>query len=119
MGPTLKCQSGAWTYVPTECPISSRKFKRDIHYLSDDELRAIAAETLDTRLATYAYTSGDPSTHLGFIIEDAPGSAAVLRGERIDLYAYASMAVATLKVQQAEIQELRREVEALKRTCAP
>jgi hypothetical protein len=117
-GPNLRCTGGAWTYTPTGCPVSSKKFKRDIHYLGDDELRALAAQTLETRLTTYAYTSGDPSTHLGFIIEDQPESPAVLRGQdRVDLYGYTSMAVATLKVQEDEIQALRREVEALKKSC--
>ena len=76
----------------------------------------MATRTLATRLATYEYKSQDHSRHLGFIIEDDPSSPAVLRGQdRVDLYGYASMAVATLQVQEREIVQLRREVEDLRR----
>lgn len=110
----LVCHSGTWHTQQNGCPVSARRFKEGIHYLDDDELRALAGETLDTRLATYSYKIGDPGTRLGFIIDDRPGSPAVSAGkERVDLYAYTSMAVATLQVQSREIDELRREVRDL------
>ncbi len=117
------CQKGTWHTQMFGCPISTRRDKQQVQYLGDDELRAIAEETLGTRLATYAYTFGDqghPSRRLGFIIEDQPTSPAVAQGkDRVDLYGYASMAVATLQVQQRQIDGLREEVKALRRACAP
>jgi hypothetical protein len=89
------------------CPISSAKFKEGIHYLSDAELARLHDETLDMRLTTYLY-SGDGSKHLGFIVEDQPESMSVDRGhDRVDLYGYLSMVVATLKVQEEEIRALK------------
>jgi hypothetical protein len=112
----MRCQSGSWHESPQACPISTRTKKEAIRYLGDAEMQDLADRTLSTRLATYRYTSGDPSTHLGFIIEDDPESPAIT-GDRghVDLYAYTSMAVATLQMQSREIAELRREVDALKR----
>jgi hypothetical protein len=114
--PAVRCQNGSWHESPQSCPISTRTKKQDIHYLSTEDVDALAHRTLATRLATYEYISGDPSPHLGFIIEDDPDSPAVLRDKgHVDLYAYTSMAVATLQAQSREIAALRREVEALKR----
>jgi hypothetical protein len=93
--------------------------KKDVSYLSDAELQALADRTTSTRLATYTYKDGDPATHLGFIIDDDPTSPAVLQGRgRVDLYGYTSMAVATLQVQEKEIAELRQEIAALRGECA-
>jgi hypothetical protein len=70
------------------------------------------------KLATYEYR--DPALagkrHLGFIIEDVPGSPAVERdGTMVDLYGYASMLVAAMQEQSGEIARLRAEVRALQR----
>jgi hypothetical protein len=101
------------------CPVSTKRLKKDIQYVTPDERRAIAEETLRTRLATYQYTVGAPDSRLGFIIEDDPTSPAVIHDkDRVDLYGYTSMAVATLQVQNEEIAELRAEVEALRSEVA-
>ena len=105
---------------PTEpgCPISSAKFKDDIHYLRDGELERLHAETMSIRLATYQYKGqfADPNpTHLGFIIEDQPQSLSVDRGhDRVDMYGYLSMVVAAMQVQEKEIASLRKELDAAK-----
>jgi hypothetical protein len=106
------------------CPISSAKFKDGIEYLNEDELRALHDEMIATRLATYQYKSqfrdaGDVGvTHLGFIIEDQPQSLAVDRGhDRVDLYGYVSMVVATMQVQENEIRALKEEVKAARKAC--
>lgn len=110
------CTSGTWHTMHNGCPISARRAKEGIHYLGDDELRAIADEALATRLATYSYKFGDANPRLGFIIDDQPDSPAVVAGkERVDLYAYASMAIATVQVQDREIEELRAEMRDLRR----
>jgi hypothetical protein len=108
------------------CPKSSRDFKQDIHYLSEQDLERLHDETLRTKLATYKYKStiADPDpTHLGFIIEDQPQSLAIDRKHTgVDLYGYVSMAVATMQVQEREIAQLKKEVEVLRATskaCAP
>src|SRR5262249_38509007 len=56
------------------CPISSRRFKQDINYLSAADQERVAQELRNIRLATYQYKRGidDGRTHLGFIIEDDP-----------------------------------------------
>ena len=105
---------------PTQggCPISRRRYKRDIRYLRTDEVRRLHDELLRYRLATYRYASpgGDPARRLGFIIDDVPTSPAVdASGERVDVYAYASMAVAALQTQAREITRLRAELRALRR----
>jgi hypothetical protein len=103
------------------CPVSSRKFKDDIEYLAPAELERLHDETLRMRLATYNYKGqiADPNPkHLGFIVEDAPQSLAVDRGhDRVDMYGYFSMIVATAQVQEREIAELRRELDATRIAC--
>jgi hypothetical protein len=100
------------------CPISSAKFKSDIRYLEAPDLERLRDETLKFRLANYRYrpkfTTDPDAEHLGFIIEDNPRSPAVEVGrDRVDLYGYVSMVVATLQVQQREIQSLRQQLRTL------
>jgi len=97
------------------CPISSRAFKDGIEYVGGAGLQALHDETLQVRLATYNYKDayGDPNPkHLGFIIEDQlPQSPAVQWSrDRVDMYGYLSMVVATMQVQEKEIENLRREL---------
>jgi hypothetical protein len=107
------------------CPISTRKAKDDIRYVDAPELQRLHDEVIGTRLATYRYQGPfvdpkDPSAkHLGFIVEDQPQSLSVDRGhDRVDLYGYVSMAVATMQVQEKEIAELRKELSAVKASCS-
>jgi hypothetical protein len=121
-GSVLVCDDHDPKGGPGGCPISSAKFKDGIRYLNEAELRALHDETLATHLATYEYKArfGDPGvTHLGFIVEDQPQSLAVDRGhDRVDLYGYVSMVVATMQVQEKEIRALREEVRAAREGCA-
>jgi hypothetical protein len=104
------------------CPISTKKYKTGIDYVDDAELQQLHDEMLGVKLATYKYTGqvADPDpTHLGFIIEDNPQSLAVDRAHhRVDLYGYVSMVVATTQVQEKEIAELRKELEATRKAAA-
>ncbi len=105
----------------TMCPISQRKFKTDIHYLSGTERARLTEELMAFRLATYRYKAEQPSEreHLGFIIDDvAPSAAVMASGERVDMYGYQTMAVAALQMQAREIAELRSEIASLKRAEA-
>jgi hypothetical protein len=106
------------------CPISTRKAKDDIQYVEAPELQRLHDEMIATRLATYRYKGPfvdpkDPNTkHLGFIVEDQPQSLSVDRGhDRVDLYGYVSMAVATMQVQEKELATLRRELSQVKEAC--
>lgn len=59
----------------------------------------------------------DPNPrHLGFIVEDDPRSPAVEGSfDRVDMYGYVSMVVATMQVQEKEIAELRGELDESRR----
>jgi endosialidase-like protein len=113
----LVCATSDPTQGTGGCPISRARFKRDIEYLSEAEVERLYAELRRFRLATYRYRAAPPAdrARLGFIIEDVEPSAAVdADRDSVDLYGYASMAVAALQVQAKEIESLRTEVEALR-----
>jgi hypothetical protein len=115
----LTCQKGVWNVQSNPCPISSARFKHDIAYVDDAQAARLRDDLMHVRLATYRYTSGDDARHLGFIIEDMPeGSPAVLASrDRVDLYGYVSMTVASLQEQRKEIDALKAEVVRLEKTC--
>ena len=100
------------------CPISQRRYKQDISYLGDKDVARLRDKLLKLRLATYRYKTerdGGPD-HLGFIIDDVGRSPAVnADGTTVDLYGYASMAVAAIQAQAREIEALRSEVAVLRR----
>jgi hypothetical protein len=110
------------------CPISRARYKHDIRYLPEAELRRAHDDLMDVRLATWRYNHEDATAreHLGFIIDDNPASPSVARdGEHVDLYGYTSMAVAAAQVQdrrmqalEAELAALREEMRALRQTSA-
>lgn len=116
------CKQGAWYSANGgACPVSSRRAKKDILYVSDADRRRIAEDALRLKLATYEYR--DPALagtrHLGFIIEDVPGSPAVDRdGNMVDLYGYASMLVAAVQEQAREIAALKAELARIRHTSA-
>jgi hypothetical protein len=114
-----QCTNGAWQpwTPPNGCPRSSAQVKRDIHYLDAAERQALSERVLKTPLASYRYTEmGSTSPkRLGFIIEDNLGRYSVAPDERhVDLYGYVSELLATVQVQQAQLEALRLEVERLK-----
>lgn len=117
------CTGGVWVLSPgTECPISTRRLKRDIRYVDVTQRDALAAQAYATRLATYAYA--DPALgagrYLGFIIEDqADGSPAVADSRaQVDLYGYTSMVLAAVQAQEARIASQQRRIEALERALS-
>jgi hypothetical protein len=112
----LQCLNGVWSIANTSCPVSTARAKKEIAYVTTDEAQKMSEDLMRVRLATYRYKAGDPSTHLGFIIEDMPeGSPAVLSSrDRVDLYGYVSMTVATLQRQQARIDALEKELAEMK-----
>lgn len=115
-GAVLICADKDPKQQPGGCPISLREFKEDIRYLSDGELDRLHREVVDMRLARWRYIQGPPNARpqLGFIIDDNPQSDSVASsGERVDLYGFASMAVAALQVQQRQIEALTDQVQRL------
>jgi hypothetical protein len=97
------------------CPVSRASYKKDIHFLSSSELRTYRDQLLALPLARYRYRQSDSREHLGFLI-DGHESLACVEPERdqVDLYGYASMAVAALQVQARQIDDLAKEVAALR-----
>jgi hypothetical protein len=114
-GATEVCDNHDPTNTKFGCPISSREFKNEIEYVGDNGLQQLHDETLAIRLATYRYKSqyADPNPkHLGFIIEDHPPQSPAVdwSHDRVDMYGYLSMVVATMQVQEKEIQDLRAQL---------
>lgn len=119
-GMDRQCTGGVWVEQssPGGCPISRRRAKRDIAYLSPAELDRLAHDVSRLPLATFEYV--DPALagrrHLGFIIEDAPESFAVdPERSQVDLYGYTSLVLAAAQAQARRIDALEREVRALRR----
>jgi len=115
-----ECMGAVWVErsAPGGCPISRRRAKRDIEYLSPSELDRLARDVAHLPLATFEYV--DPALagrrRLGFILEDAPGSFAVdPERSQVDLYGYTSLVLAASQAQARRIEALEREVRALRR----
>jgi hypothetical protein len=101
---------------PGHCPVSRRKYKHDIHYLSPAELARYRDELMAMKLATWRYKQDPSKERLGFMIDDNEDLAAVdAKRDVVDLYGYTSMAVATIQLQAQQIKALEREVAALKK----
>ena len=67
------------------------------------------------KLATWRYKQDPARERLGFMIDDNEQSVAVdLDRDLVDLYGYASLAVATVQLQAQEIEALKREVAEIK-----
>lgn len=109
----LICATEDPTAQPGGCPVSRRKFKHDIHYLTDGERAQVAADVSQMKIATWSYnweTKGS-SPHLGFIIDDAPESYAVTAdGNHVDLYGYTSMTLAAVQAQQVQLQRQQQTI---------
>lgn len=111
------------------CPISLAVHKKQVAYLDEAAVRRAADAALDIRLATWRYTWEDDAgrPHLGFVIDDQPPGSPAVRpdGAHVDLYGTASLALAAVQAQRAELDALRAEVAALRAevaaagTCAP
>lgn len=109
-----ECACMRWT--------STIRAKQDVAYVDAAREAELRDELLAVRLATYRYLPGvtgevvgEEAQHLGFIVEDMPeGSPAVAASrDRVDPYGYVSMAVAALKVQARELEELRARLATL------
>jgi hypothetical protein len=99
-----------------DCPISRARFKTEIEYLQPADLERYAADLKSLRLATYRYReapTGAPP-RLGVILEDnEQGIWVDARHDRVDLYGYTSLAVATLQLQQRQLAVMQAEIDQL------
>jgi hypothetical protein len=99
------------------CPlvVSRAAYKRDIRYLSTAELQRYRDELLGMRLATWRYRQDPARPRLGIMIDDNERSIAVdAEHDVVDLYGYASLAVAAVQLQERKIARLERELAALR-----
>ena len=105
--------------ISCQGPVSRREFKTDIEYVSDEEQKELARETLQTNLAEYRYKTEPESSkrHLGFIIDDMPAGSPAVQGDgtHVDLYGYSTMLLATVKEQQKQIDTLQKQIDELKK----
>ena len=112
----LLCTDEDPTQQPGGCPVSRKKHKHDIRYLSPEDLAEAGSQALSVPLARWRYNWEDDTTppHLGFLIDDVPGSPAVRPdGEHVDLYGYTSLALAAIQSQQVQIAAQQVELVAL------
>ena len=118
-GATLICAASDPQSGIGGCPRSRARYKQDVHYLDAPALQQYHQQIVDMPLASYRYTRApEGPDQLGFIIDDIEPSAAA-SGDHVNMYGYLSMAVAAIKVQQAQIDALERELAELRsRTAA-
>jgi len=99
------------------CPVSRGRAKKDIRYLSAADLKTYRDQLLHLPLATYRYREEpeDSRLRLGFLIDGHESLICVDPArDQVDLYGYASMAVAALQAQNMEIEKLHEEVRELR-----
>ncbi len=97
------------------CPISRARYKQDIRYLGGTDLQKYHDELLQLRLAKYRYRAHPERERIGFLLDDNELSvAADPERDMVDLYGYTSLAVAALKVQAKEIDDLRTQLADIK-----
>ncbi len=114
-------QCGAICCQGNNCPISRRAFKREVHQLDTQEVQRVYAQLRDIKLTTYHYKDEPASNapRLGFIIDDTASPYPINPdGNSVNLYGYASMAVAAIQAQSQEIAALKSEVARLRRQVA-
>jgi hypothetical protein len=117
-GASLICTDTDPTAGPGRCPISRARYKQDIAYVTESDLRAYSDQILNMPLAAYHYRSApNASPQLGFIIEDIEPSVAV-SGDHVNMYGYLSMAVAAIQTQHKQIEQLEQQVRALRAQVA-
>ena len=119
----LTCTNEDPTQQTGGCPISLAEHKTEIRYLTPEQRESARTALLEMRLATWQYRGDldDGATHLGFLIDDVGAQSPAVRpdGGHVDLYGYTSLAVAAIQQQQAELEALRKEVQALREVCDP
>jgi hypothetical protein len=113
-------------YSSTDCdggggPRSLRRYKTGIEYVDASGIDQLRDAALRLRLARYRYLEDAPSLRrLGVILDDvAPGTPISSDQRTVDLYGYASLAIAAAQAQERELVELRARVRALETAVSP
>jgi hypothetical protein len=106
-GDGSEARANAWNVL------SSREYKRDVEALEGDEYADILEKIEALDVVRYRYVEDD-HVHLGVIAEDSPDEILARDGKGVSLGDYAAFLLAGLKAQQAEIDALRAELQALR-----
>ncbi len=102
------------------CKSSSAAVKKQIHYLTPEEVTEAAQEIRNLPLVRYRYKSqGDDATPtVGIVIEDVPGASFVERENRqVNLYSFVSATAAAYQAQAKEIEVLKARLSQLEASC--
>lgn len=91
---------------------SSRDKKKDISHLSPEEEDAVLASLLKMQMTYYRYKDKrfDKKLHLGVIAEESPDQILTADKKAVEMMDYASYALAAIKAQQRQIDELKAEI---------
>ncbi len=106
--------TGVWTSA------SSRKYKKDITPLTDDDIRGELDVVKNIQVVRYRYNS-ESTEHrksIGVIAEEAPDDMTDDTKEGVQPTQSIAMLIAAVQAQQKLIEELRAEIEALKAASA-
>ena len=75
----LTCNAGMWEFANGgPCPVSTRKAKTAVSYLSEADLALVARDVESMKLATWDYKNprlNEGRRHMGIILEDEPEGA--------------------------------------------
>ena len=95
---------------------SSKEYKKEITALEAEDYADVLKEILNMDLVYYHYQNQeDDRRYLGVIAEDAPEQVVTPDKKGLSLSEFAAFAIAGLKAQQAEIEELKKEVHILRK----
>jgi hypothetical protein len=94
---------------------SSREWKKDISALNPEDYASILKQILEMDMVYYRYKNQeDDRLYLGVIAEDAPEQVVTSDRKSVSLTQFAAFALAGLRAQQAEIEQLKKEIHILR-----
>jgi hypothetical protein len=108
-GDGSEARANAWNLL------SSREYKQDIEPLGPAQCQDILEKAAATEVVTYRFKA-DPAAvqHLGVIAEESPSEIVAPDGKGVSLGDYTAFLLAAIKAQQAQIEELKQQVDELR-----